>query len=169
MCRIFTSLALLVFLVASEGVPAFADEPSKAQELPADVAAALKAQARDMKTDDGSTVIEALRYAEQMRPNVFKLAGPFEFGYSEDGTLGSLYGCFFIGMKRLPDDTYCAIQWEVTKDHKSLVALLERTRENAMRYSTMYALMDGRDAFLREIDDMYHENCIDSKTGEKLC
>ena len=164
-----TVSVMLLGLAISGAAPAFPDEPSKAEKLSEAVQQALVAQAQGMKTDDGATVMETLRYAEQMRPNRFKLAGPFEFEYSDDGDLDEVNVCFFTGMKRLPDDTYCSLTWEVSKDHKSLVALPERTHENLMRYSTMYALMGGRDTFLREIDDIYDQNCVDSKTGGKLC
>lgn len=169
MRRAVSTLSLLGLLSVSAGGPALADEPSKVEKLPEAVEQSLVAQAQGLKTDDGSTVMDTLRYAERMRPERFKLAGPFEFEYSDDGELDEVNVCFFTGMKRLPDDTYCSLTWEVSKDHKSLVPLPERTHENLMRYSTMYALMGGRDTFLREIDDIYDQYCIDSKTGAKLC
>lgn len=116
------------------------------------------------KTRDGATVMGVLKYAEQMRPTRFKL-GPIDVVYGgDDGEPDGVAIDYFIGMKRLKDDAFSII-FEIIRKGKEIEIHIPWERG----YDNVTALETGRDAFLRMIDEVYGEECIDIKTNEKLC
>ena len=69
------TLAALVLMLASPVLAAEGPAPTK--ELPAATEAAWVAAVKDYRTADSTTVLQALRYAEGLRPEKFKL-GSFD-------------------------------------------------------------------------------------------
>ena len=141
----------------------------KAQQPSAADAKRLIKMAESQVTDDGSTVIEVLHYAEKMRPNIFKLSGPFDFGYNYDGTLSSVGVCYWIGAKRNKQDDYCDLAWDISSDRKSLKVPAADFSSVVPERPTVMAVMAGRDAFLDNIDAFYQSTCINPNTGKKYC
>lgn len=140
-----------------------AQQPSKADAL------RLIKMAESQVTDDGSTVVEVLRYAEKMRPGIFKLSGPFDFGYKYDGTLSSVGVCYWIGAKRNKGDEYCDLSWDISSDKKNITATKSDINAGGSEEITSISLQAGRDAFLDNIDAFYQITCINPTTGKKYC
>ncbi|MGI3902548.1 MAG: hypothetical protein ACRYGP_16530 [Janthinobacterium lividum] len=158
------ALALAALVVAS---PAGADStpPFKAHELSPDREAAWVSAVQDLKTADGTTVMQSLRYAETLRPNTFKV-GTFQSVY--DGARGEPDGIavdFWIGAKREPDDAFSFI-FEVKEESGKVIVQPPTT---APTEAGARAVASGRDSLLRFIDEEYRDNCIDSSDGAKLC
>jgi len=118
------------------------------------------------KTIDGATVMEVLKYAEQMRPKRFKLAA-LEIGYDGDsGEPDCVLIHYFIGMKRLEGDSY-NIGYCIKLNGKEIRVSV---RNNPVTDDTPdNALEGGRDSFLLNIDKLYNEICVDSDTNATLC
>lgn len=119
------------------------------------------------KTADGATVQQVLNYAAKLRPDIFQFASP-EVSY--DGETGEPDGAgigYWIGLKRLPDDRYIDMYYDIARkaQHIEVSAPI-----NPYIYGTIInALEDGRDSFLLYIDGMYRETCFDLETKAKLC
>ena len=159
------ALALAAVLIAAG--PARADDlkPAKAHELSAAAEAAWVAAVQNIKTEDGSTVLQALRYAEKLRPSKFKVG---DFGAGYNGASGEPEGIavdFWIGAKREPGDSF-SILFSVKNANGKVV--VERPKAQADG-TAAEAAISGRDGLLHFIDEQYRENCIDVNDGAKLC
>jgi hypothetical protein len=118
------------------------------------------------KTNDGATVMEVLKYAEQMRPKRFKL-GTIEVGYNgASGEPDAVMIGYFIGMKRLPGDEY-SFGYDIKRNGKEIEVIV--TKNPITDDTILNALEGGRDSFLVKIDKDYKDTCIDFETHEKLC
>lgn len=121
---------------------------------------------KNHKTMDGSSVIEALRFAERMRPSAFKV-GNFEVGYN--GASGEPEGVsidYYIGLKRSDVD-----QWTVlfnVKRKNSFFSVSTPSNDTGIMLPSE-AIEAGRDALLLFIDKEYKNRCIEYASGRKLC
>ncbi|BCZ85528.1 hypothetical protein PTKU64_92030 (plasmid) [Paraburkholderia terrae] len=113
------------------------------------------------RTKDGATVAEVLAFAQKMRPREFK-AGRFDVGYNgATGAAESVAIEYWIGSKRLPDDAFADLGYHMSPDGKVLATPSEE--------ATSAALEGGRAAFLRAIDETYHETCRPDQAEAPLC
>lgn len=120
---------------------------------------------KNHKTRDGTTVMEVLKHAEQMRSQRFKVAA-IEVVYNSSGEPDAVMIRYFIGMKRLDGDSY-SFGYEIKRSGKDI-------RLNVPKYSNtddsdINALEGGRDSFLLKIDELYKDSCIDPDTYAELC
>jgi hypothetical protein len=157
------------FFFISMSQAAYADPPKgwKAHELsPAEEKRWIDA-VKNHKTSDGATVMEVLKYAEQMRPRRFKL-GTIDVGYG--GATGEPDGVgigYFIGMKRLDGDSYTDLWYDIKLNGKEISVIVPK---NPVTDDTpINSLEGGRDSFLLKIDQLYKDDCIDFETHAKLC
>lgn len=121
---------------------------------------------KNHRTRDGTTVMEVLRHAEQMRPQRFKLAA-IEVGYNgASSEPDAVMISYFIGMKRLDGDSY-SIVYAITRSGKEIQ--LNVPKYSATGDSDLDALEGGRDSFLLKMDAFYKETCIDPDTYAELC
>ena len=158
------ALSLVALVVAS---PAGADDfkPAKARELSAATEAAWVAAVQNTKTEDGTTVLQALRYAEKLRPSKFKV-GAFEAGYNGgSGEPEAISIDFWIGAKREPGDSF-SIMFAVKSEGGRVVVERPKPQTDG---TAAEATISGRDGLLHFIDEQYRENCIDVNNGAKLC
>jgi hypothetical protein len=103
------------------------------------------------KTRDGATVAEVLAYAEKMRPERFK-AGAIEIGYSgANGIASAVTIGYWIGAKRLPDDSFVDLGYDMNPDGTFKLVTPDET--------TLVALDGGRDSFLKAMDEAYQDIC----------
>jgi hypothetical protein len=123
--------------------------------------------AKAQVTADGATVLQVLQHAAKMRPNEFKLAS-VEMMYSEVGQ-PSVGVCYWMGSKRLPGDQYCDIGYTISADHKTLSPEFGDAPSEVRAQMTVTAVMQGRDAFLKSVDEHYETDCIDYYTKNKTC
>ncbi len=132
--------------------------------LPPAKEAAWTSAVQALETADGSTVLQALQYAEKLRPTKFKV----DYGGAYQGVTGDPIGIsidFWIGQKRLDGDSY-AILFDVKEvDGKPSITFPTTPGSG----SAAEALMAGRDSLLQFIDENYRENCIDPEGDAKLC
>lgn len=159
------ALAALVLLIAS---PVFAEDvkPAKAHELSPAAEAAWIEAVQNFQTDDGTTILQALRYAERLRPSKFKF-GKFEAGYNgASGEPEAIAIDFWIGAKREEGDAF-SLLFEINRNGGGI--LVNRPSKTPYGPSGEEAVVLGRDSLLRFIDDMYIQYCVDSNTGAKLC
>jgi len=124
--------------------------------------AALKAH----RTRDGSTVLEALRFVEQMRPRAFKI-GAFDIGYNGASGLADSVGVgYYIGLKRAPVDEFSAYFLVRRADGKISLSLVN----NDSGFQTAAeAIEGGRDGLLRFVDEEYGRHCLDAQTRQPIC
>jgi hypothetical protein len=92
-----------------------------------------------------------------------------EVGYNCEAGNPSYVGIgFWIGMKRLPDDVFIGLGYDVsTSDLRIKLSVPENPMPSVK--SITEALDRGRDAFLSYIDDDYESTCVDEGTKRKLC
>lgn len=161
------SLLALVLIVASPSLSGANDRGRwKAEKLaPADQQAwiaALKAH----RTRDGSTVLETLRFAEQMRPRAFKI-GTFDVGYNgATGAADSVGVGYFIGLKRATTDEFSAYFRVRRADGKISLSL---ANNHSGIQTAAEAIESGRDGLLHFIDEEYKFNCLDGQSRRPLC
>lgn len=122
---------------------------------------------KDQVTSDGATVLQVLQHAEKMRPREFKVAN-WEVVYSGDGT-PHVAVCYFSGSKRLPGDQYCDIGYAIAADHKSLAPEYGNLPIEMRAEMPLDALGQGRDSFLKSVDEHYQTDCVDYDTKKKMC
>ncbi len=139
----------------------------KAKELPAAEEKQWIDAVKNRPTADGATVLQVLEYAQQLRPARFKF-GAFEIGYNgESAKPQTVSVSYWIGAKRLADDYYTDLGYDMKRDGGKLIVTAP---QNPYTTDTiMNALEQGRTPFLLYIDAMYRETCIDSQTKAKLC
>src|SRR4051794_29982258 len=94
---------LLVTGLACVCVVSFAAAEWKAKVLPKDEEARWVDAVKEHKTLEGTTVSEVLQFVEKLRPRELKV-GEIAAGYNTTGNPGGVTVCFWIGLKRLPDD-----------------------------------------------------------------
>jgi hypothetical protein len=112
--------------------------------------------AKSRRAADGSTVWDVLQYAEQQRPGLFKVA-TVDVDYARDSTPTAVSVCYWIGGKRLDSDQDCkTIGWQIAPDKASLAPY---------QVAATQALEAGREAFVRNIDQMAEKVC----GGGKAC
>jgi hypothetical protein len=169
-CAAATGLVIAVLLAgcqkssptvnAQDPGPAPAESPAavKAPDvtpLPPAEEKRLTEMAKSRRTADGSTVWDVLQYAEQQRPKLFKIA-TVDVDYARDSTPTSVSVCYWIGSKRLDSDQDCrSIGWQIAPDRATLAPY---------QVATTRALETGREAFVRNIDQMAEKIC-----GGKAC
>ncbi|WP_446901096.1 hypothetical protein [Burkholderia sp. YIM B11467] len=113
------------------------------------------------RTKDGATVSEVLAYAEKMRPRVFK-AGRFEVGYNgATGVASSVSIGYWIGTKRAPDDAFVDLGYSMSPDGRVMPVPPEE--------ETATALENGREAFLRAVDEAYRDTCLSDPDHPPAC
>jgi hypothetical protein len=161
-------IALTVFCsVAAASAALVGAEIAKPKVLPPGEEARWIEAVKHHPTLDGATVLQVLQYAQKMRPEKFK----FEFsGVGYDGASGepdSVGVNYWIGAKRLRDDSFVDLAYGVERVGQNL-KVSEPNSAN-LRDTTVHALESGRDSFLLYIDKMYNETCIDLETRAKLC
>lgn len=106
--------------------------------------------AKSRRAADGSTVWDVLQYAEQQRPKLFKVA-TVDVDYARDSTPTSVSVCYWIGSKRLDSEQDCkTIGWQIAPDKASLAPY---------QVATTQALETGREAFVRNVDQMAEKVC----------
>lgn len=157
---------IVAFTLVGHG-PARTSEipPFKAHALTPATEASWIATVQNTKTDDGTTILQTLRYAEQLRPSKFKV-GAFEAGYN--GASGEPEGIsvdFWIGAKREPGDAF-SIFFEVKDEGGKIIVPRPKTRYGG---TAAEAAVLGRDGLIGFIDEQYRENCEDPSDGAKLC
>ncbi|MBY6242804.1 hypothetical protein [Methylosinus sp. Sm6] len=122
---------------------------------------------KNRKTMDGSSVIEALHFAERMRPNEFKI-GHFEVGYN--GASGEPDGIiigYYIGLKRSDVDEWTAF---FGVKRKASVFYVSVPSNDTGFMLPSEAIIEGRDTLLRFIDEEYKSRCTENGSGgRKLC
>ena len=110
-------------------------------------------------------MLQALRYAEKLRPSKFKL-GKFEAAYNgATGEPETVAIDFWIGAKQEPDDSF-SILFDVKDDGGKIAVPRPKSRYGG---TAAEAAISGRDGLLGFIDEQYRENCIDPNDGAKLC
>ena len=120
---------------------------------------------QDLKTADGTTVPQTLRYAERLRPGKFEV-GSFGAGYNgASGEPEDIAVDYWIGAKREADDAISMLFAVRTHDGK-IVVEDPKTPDGG---TAAEAVVSGRDGLLRFIDEQYREDCIDANSGETLC
>jgi|HubBroStandDraft_2_1064218.scaffolds.fasta_scaffold433389_1 hypothetical protein len=149
--------------------PAFAGDTCATQHILATEQEKRWIQAvRNRKTADGATVQQVLEYAEKMRPREFKVE-TIEVGYNcETGNPTYVGIGFWIGMKRLPDDVFLGLGYDVSTSEPGVKLSVPENPIPSVQ-SITEALDRGRDAFLSYIDDDYETNCVDEGTKRKFC
>lgn len=133
----------------------------KANILPKEQEAKWVAAVQALKTRDGSTIGETLAFVTKMRATQFKVK-EISPGYGQDGNAHGMNVCYWIGEKRLKGDEYCNTGFRLNVDGAAIVATPDDD-------DGTNALMGGRDAWLRYVDDGYTTDCIDPETHRKMC
>ena len=118
-------------------------------------------------TTDGATVLQVLKYTTKIHPQIFKFA-PGGVGY--DGETGEPDGVgigYWIGAKRMEQDTYIDLFYSVSRISGKLVVTAPKNEYTTN--TAINALEGGRNSFSLYINRMYKEECIDAQTQSKLC
>jgi hypothetical protein len=152
---------LTVFALILAAIPAVA----LANPLPADQEGQLKQRVEQRQTADGSTVLEALRGAEAVYPDEFKLQ-KFKLAYDSNHRPTAVAICYWIGSNRTDDDAGCDIQYDIEPYYFGLApdkASIGGPDKLAQ------ALEQGKTAFSGAVDDEYRLSCFDAMTYRKLC
>lgn len=114
------------------------------------------------KTDDGAAVLAVLQFVQHVRPTEIKF-GNFDVAYNgATGLPEAVVISYWLGMKRLPDDGYINLSFNVNTSSPGL-----DIKPTAWPFSS--ALQKGRDAFLAAVDEEYEDECIDAETKRHLC
>ncbi len=159
------ALALAALVVAAGPAEASDTEPAKSLELSTAAEAAWVTAVQNLKTADGSSVLQVLQYAEKKRPTHFK-AGRFSGAYNgADGQPEGIYADYWIGEKISEDETY-SFTFEVMVIGGTPVPFYAKTPD---RNSATEAVMSGREGLIRFVDEQYRQNCIDANSGLKFC
>lgn len=114
--------------------------------------------AKNLKTKDGSTVLETIQYAEKNTKNKFK-AGEFETTYHRDGSLEGVALNYWISDSREPEDAFIDIGWTLTPDRKGFLSVKESAptlSDEEIDNLTVTHLMNGKDDFLKYVDQLEH-------------
>jgi hypothetical protein len=112
--------------------------------------------------DDGATVLEVLQFVQRLRPKEFKI-GAIEVGYNGATGLPDVVGVdYWIGLKRLQDDAYVNLGFDVKKSKAGFDI-------KPFTWPLSLALQKGRDAFLAAVDEEYQGECIDPDTKKRSC
>lgn len=156
-------LAVVLALLTSTA-PSLARDGHPAHELVPAEAKRWIAAVEGHRTKDGSTIIEALRFAEKMRPSGFKF-GNFDVVYQGDEPSGVTID-YYIGLKRSDVDQWTAF-FEVKRDGRHIIV-------SPVQHETGFSLPSdaieaGRDALLRFVDDEYEQRCVEYGSNRKLC
>ncbi|KVC70841.1 hypothetical protein WI75_26245 [Burkholderia ubonensis] len=152
-------LAFTLVLLCSEW--GFAAALTKAKILSPSVEAKWIANVKHHRTKDGRTVEDVLAYAEKMRPRKFK-AGKFDVAYNgATGTADTVAIAYWIGLKRSPDDAFVDLGYHMSSSGQVMAVPPEEV------FTT--ALENGRDTFLRAVDDAYRMDCMSDPDGSPTC
>lgn len=112
------------------------------------------------------TVMDTLKFAEQMRPRSFKF-GRMQVVYN--GASGEPDGVvvdYFIGLKRADADAFSML-FSIERKGSDISLVFPR---NEFGYQTpAEAVEAGRDNLLRMIDDDYDTWCIEHPSLRRLC
>ncbi|KVZ78623.1 hypothetical protein WL24_22410 [Burkholderia ubonensis] len=152
-------LAFTLVLLCSEW--GFAAALTKAKILPPSVEAKWIANVKHHRTKDGRTVEDVLAYVEKMRPRKFK-AGKFDVAYNgATGTADTVAIGYWIGLKRSPDDAFMDLSYHMSPTGQVMAVPPEEV------FTT--ALENGRDTFLRAVDDAYRMDCLSDPDRSPTC
>lgn len=163
------SVGFAVFILLAPGFTAQADPPPgwKAKELSPAAEKKWIEAVKQRKTADGATVWQVLQFAEKMRPNKFKV-GSIDVGYNgESGDPEAVDIGYWIGLKRLDDNSYVDLGYEIKMDGE-IISVIPPKNEYTTDTATN-AMEMGRESFITYLDRMYKLTCIDAETYEKLC
>lgn len=119
------------------------------------------AAVKALKTADGSTVGETLAFVAKMRPREFKVK-EISPGYGQNGNPHGMNVCYWIGQKRLDGDEYSNNGFRVEVKNGKIIATPDNDEGTD-------AIMGGRDALLRYVDQSYKMDCIDPQSGKRMC
>jgi len=137
--------------------PVAESAPATVNHLPPAEEKRLTDMAKSRRAGDGAAIAEVLQYAEQHRPDKFKVA-TIDVDYARDSTPTAVTVCYWIGNKRLDGDLDCkSIGWDISADKAGL---------KPYAVAATQALEGGRDSFLRSVDQMYAKSC---GADGKLC
>ncbi|MGJ7915547.1 hypothetical protein ACI48D_08760 [Massilia sp. LXY-6] len=145
-----------------------ASKPFKAQEMSAAEEKRVIRAVQNQQTADGASVLQVLQHAQKMRPQEFKL-GEFSVLYTTDGKPSSVGVCYWIGSKRLVGDQYCDIAYDISADGQAFTPSVGSAPPAVVKEMTITKLDQGRDAFLRSVDEHYESDCTDFQTQKKIC
>lgn len=118
---------------------------------------------KNHRLQDGSTLIEVLKYVERMRPKKFKVA---EIGVGYNGVSGepdSVFISYWIGSKRKRDNSCSDLGYDLKKEGSLSQKILIRERP------MLAALEEGKDSFLAAVDSAYLNDCKDVFCGKFFC
>lgn len=164
LARPLLALGLIVALTS----PSHAEDQGrwKAEKMTPGEERAWISALKSHRTRDGSTVLEALRFAEQMRPKAFKVR-TFDVGYNgATGAADSVGVGYFIGLKRTPGDQFSAFFLARRTDGKLSLSV---AKNDSGIQTAAEAIESGRDGLLRFIDEEYELNCLDAQSRRPLC
>lgn len=152
-------LTLTLVLLCSEWC--FAAAFTKPKILRPAIEAKWIANVKHHRTKDGRTVEEVLAYAAKMRPRKFKV-GKFDVAYNgATGTANTVAIGYWIGLKRSPDDAFVDLGYHMSSSGQVMAVPPEEV------FTT--ALENGRDTFLRAVDDAYRMECMSDPDGSQTC
>ncbi|MCR4529794.1 hypothetical protein [Acinetobacter venetianus] len=145
---------------ASEKVDQVESQPQafKAEELTNSEEKRILDLAKNLKTKDGSSVLETIQYAEKNTKNKFK-AGEFETTYNRDGSLEGVALNYWISDSREPEDAFLDIGWTLTPDRKGFLSVKESSptlSDEEIDNLTVTHLMNGKNDFLKYVDQLEH-------------
>lgn len=166
--RIAILFAATVFSFGATS-PVVAGDLAKPKLLPAREEKLWVGAVMSHKTFDGATVLQVLQYTEKLRPEKFKFVVS---GVGYNGATGEpdyVVINYWLGAKRLPDDEYVDLGYEVKRVGPNLIVSMPGNPDAPEVETTGKALEAGRDSFLLYIDKSYEESCIDPETKAKLC
>lgn len=124
--------------------------------------------AKNQIMNDGATALQVLEHAAKLRKDKFKLAG-FEMFYTSDGVPDQVGVCYWIGAKRLDEDKFCDIGYQLSQDRNTLSPAVGTATEPERRELTVMKLQGGRDSFLENVDETYNRECLGTTPGKKDC
>ena len=149
--RSLICLLLLGALALCCNAPALAQDHAPIRALSKADDARWISTVRTHRTQDGSTVAEVVAYVERMRPRRFK-AGSFEVGYNgATGMAESVAIGYWLGARRAPGDSYVDLGYEMTPAGAIQPVAVDEVMTTALE--------DGRQAFLRAVDEAYRRDC----------
>ncbi|TCW84118.1 hypothetical protein C5O80_13665 [Burkholderia sp. SRS-46] len=152
-------LAFTLVLLCSEW--GFAAAFTKPKILSPSVEAKWIANVKHHRTKDGRTVEDILAYAEKMRPRKFK-AGKFDVAYNgATGAADTVAIGYWIGLKRSPDDAFVDLGYPMSPTGQVMAVPPEEVLTTALE--------NGRDTFLRAVDDAYRMDCLSDPDGSPTC
>lgn len=113
--------------------------------------------AKTLKTADGSSVYETIKYAEKNSNGMFKVA-KFEPIFNNDGSLYGVGMSYWVGESRHSNDVYGDVSWKLANDRQSYVSNKEENptlSDEELKMMTGAHLMNGKEDFLYYVENTY--------------